>query len=150
MASIPLSQWAETWRRVLGDGNKILRTKFSNDFFRKQKFHFIAQNFWWRFLVVNSILSVSTVWNLTIFLTKNLYFRTKNSSLRLFFSQFVLCLISNNSTSRNIGGTDALAVPISNFGGTVPPVPPKSPPMTKSQEIYMYMLKSQNDVLSDS
>jgi len=46
-----------------------------------------------------------SVWNLiyityiTLFLTKNFGFTTKSSSLRPFFSQLVLCLTSNNSTS---------------------------------------------------
>ena len=36
----------------------------------------------------------------------------------------------DNTTSQNIGGTDAWAVPTSKFGGTVPPVPlPRSPPL---------------------
>ena len=47
---------------------------------------------------------------MTLFLTKNLDFRTTNSSLTPFFTQYVLCLIYNNSTSPNIGGTDAWAV----------------------------------------
>ena len=94
------SSWAETLRRVWGM-KKISQTKF--------------------FLVIDSILSVfclsllSDIWYIfitymTLFLTKSLYFR-KNFSLRPFLSQFVLCLTSSNSTSRNIGGTDAWAVP---------------------------------------
>jgi len=35
-----------------------------------------------------------------------------------YFTQFVLSHASDNTTSRNIGGTDARAVPLtSNFGG---------------------------------
>ena len=37
-------------------------------------------------------------------------------------SQFVLLHASDNTTSRNIEETNAWAVPISNFGETVPPV----------------------------
>ena len=58
-----------------------------------------------------------------LFLTKNLNFGQKYSSLTPFLSQFVLCLTSHNSTSQNIGGTDAWAVHTSNFGGTVPQSP---------------------------
>src|SRR6218665_2047429 len=84
-------------------------------FFRK-KFHFYAQN---KFLM--------TIF--TLFLTKNLDFRTKDFSLRPFFSQFVLCLTSNNSTSQNIGGTDGPFSHLKLVGGPSPQ-PPKSPPMS--------------------
>src|SRR6218665_861646 len=54
---------------------------------------------------------------MTIFFPENLYF-TKNipSSLNFLletplFSQFVLCHAPNNTTTRNIVGTDAWAVP---------------------------------------
>jgi len=40
-----------------------------------------------------------------------------------FFNQFVLLHASDNTTSRNIGGTDAWAVPTSNFGRIVPQAP---------------------------
>src|SRR6218665_2044279 len=39
------------------------------------------------------------------------------------FSQFVLCITSNNSTSQNIGGTDAWAVPTHQIWGDRPPSP---------------------------
>jgi len=56
---------------------------------------------------------------MTLFLTKNLYFRTKQTIRApwVLFSQFVLCLTSNNSTSRNVGGTDAWTVPHFKFWG---------------------------------
>ena len=47
---------------------------------------------------------------ITLFLTKPL-FQNKKFFLETFFSQFVLCLTANNSTSRNIGGADAWAAP---------------------------------------
>ena len=46
-----------------------------------------------------------------------------------FFTLFVLSHTSDNTTSQNIGGTDAWAVPHLKFWGTVPPVLPRSPPM---------------------
>jgi len=74
---------------------------------------------------------------LTLFLTKNLYFRTQHSSFRPFFSQFVLCLTSNNSTSQNIwGGRMHGPSPTSNFEGLSHPVPPKSPPMSETTEFW--------------
>jgi len=44
----------------------------------------------------------------------------------IFFTQFLLSHASDNTTSRNIGGTDAWAVPpqTSNFGGDRPPSHP--------------------------
>ena len=54
---------------------------------------------------------------------KNFYFRTKISSLTP-FCQFVLCYASNNTTSREIGRTDAWAVPPPQiFGGPFPQFP---------------------------
>jgi len=45
------------------------------------------------------------------------------------FTQFALSQASDNTTSRNIGATDARAVPhLKFFGGTAPPAP-KSPLM---------------------
>src|SRR6218665_90241 len=64
-----------------------------------------------------------------IFLTKNLNFRQKYSSLTPFLSQFVLFLTrTHNSTSQNIGGTDAWAVLHLKFWGDRSLSPPKSPP----------------------
>src|SRR6218665_3360272 len=75
-----------------------------------------------------------------LFLTKTVNFRQKYSSLTHFLSQFVLCLTSNNSTSQNIGGTDARAVPPPQIWGTVP----KSPPMPPIQFGYRLFLQRRN------
>jgi len=53
---------------------------------------------------------------MTLFLTKNLYFTTK-IPLSHFFSYFVLSRAYRNTTSPNIGGTDAWAVPNLKFLG---------------------------------
>src|SRR6218665_2070355 len=67
---------------------------------------------------------------------KNLYFRTKNPSGYLFFTQFVLSHASGNtrSTSRNVGGTDAYGSsgPPPQILGDRPPSPPNSPPMLRA------------------
>jgi len=79
------------------------------------------------------------IYNLTymvLFFTKNLYFRSKNSFMTPFFTQFVLSHASDNTTSRNIGGTGAWAVPTTNFGGDRPP---KSPPMHPSALAYIQL-----------
>src|SRR6218665_2356768 len=47
-----------------------------------------------------------------------------------FFTLFMLSRTSDNTNSQNIGGTNAWAVPPPHIlGGTVPPVPPRSPPL---------------------
>ena len=57
---------------------------------------------------------------------------------------------SDNTTSRNIGGTDAWAVPTSNFGGTVPPVLLKSPPMAWSWASERDITRHRMEYLEDS
>jgi len=97
---LPIVAWAETWRRLWGNGN------FRMTFLKEKKFHFPAQNFLWPFS--HRLYFVSEIWYVTymtpLFLTKNLNFRQKYPSLTPFFSQFVLCLTSDYSTSQIIGG----------------------------------------------
>jgi len=50
--------------------------------------------------------------------------------MTLSFTLLLLSRASDNTTSQNIGGTDAWAVPTSNFCGTVPPVPLGTRPWT--------------------
>jgi len=52
--------------------------------------------------------------------------------MTLFYS-FVLSHASNNTTSQNIGGTDAWTVPHLKFWRDRPSSPPKSPPMLYSE-----------------
>ena len=95
--------------------NFILTPKFSDDLF----------------IVIDCILCpliVSAAWNLiggiyNPFLDQKPIFHNNKIPLHTFFTQFVLWLTSDNSTSRNIVGTDALVVPTSNLGGR-----PLSPP----------------------
>ena len=54
---------------------------------------------------------------MALFFTKDLDFRTQISFVTLFFTHFVLSHASDNTSSRNIGGTDAWAAPTSNLGG---------------------------------
>src|SRR6218665_3141052 len=50
-----------------------------------------------------------------------------------FFTMFMLSRTSDNTTSQNIGGDQCMGgPPTSNFGGAVPPVPPRSPPLSAS------------------
>ena len=68
------------------------------------------------------------------FLTRKTTISEKNSFVTPFFTLFVLSCASDNTTSQNIGGTDAWAVPHLTFWGDRPPSPPRSPPMSYSWE----------------
>src|SRR6218665_2544073 len=80
----------------------ISRTKFATDFFMK-KFPFYRPKFLTTFIVIDQKFLLDT-----------------------FFTQFVVSLIFNNSTSQNIGGTDAWAVPPPQIWGGRSPTPPNS------------------------
>src|SRR6218665_1579650 len=55
----------------------------------------------------------------------------------------MLSRTSDNTTSQNIGGTNAWAVPPPQIlGGTVPPVPPRSPPLLPWEGVTMPGFKS--------
>ena len=89
---------------------------------------------------------LSDIWYITytcmaLFFTKNLYFRTRNSFMTPFLTQFVLSHASDNTTSRNIGGTDAWGVPHLTFLGDRPPVLPKSLPMLLTMKNYIAPFK---------
>ena len=64
-------------------------TNFRMTFLGKE-FHFNAENFWWPFLVIDRLLFVfclPEIWhkpNMTLFLTKNIYFTKSISSSNLF------------------------------------------------------------------
>ena len=62
-------------------------------------------------------------------MTKNTYFRKIPSSH--FFTEFVLSHASSNTTSPNIGGTDAWAVPSPHILGERSSKSPMSPPMVR-------------------
>src|SRR6218665_1664594 len=84
-------------------------------------------------ILFNNIIEVSRQekghYYMPLFLPRNLYFRIKHSFVTLSFSHFVLYHASNNTTSRNIGGTNAWASLPPQILGDRPPSPPKSPPM---------------------
>src|SRR6218665_3766167 len=76
------------------------------------------------------------------------FFRTKNSLMTPVFTHFVLSHASNNTTSRNIRGTDTWAVPHLKLWGDRPRSPPyvsahgcayeiKIPQMTPSIQCYV-------------
>src|SRR6218665_146191 len=77
----------------------ISRTKFATDFFRK-KIPFYRPKFLTTFIVIDQKFLLDT-----------------------FLTQFVVSLISNNSTSQNIGGRMHGPSRHLKFGGTVLPAP---------------------------
>jgi len=105
--------------------------------FLGKNFHFnIQKSFFSHRLYFLCLLPVSTVRNLTCnkydpFLDQRTSISEKILPWDHFFSQFVLCLTSNNSTSRNIeGGRMHGPSPTSNFvRGRPLSSPTKSPPV---------------------
>src|SRR6218665_1800341 len=104
------------------------------------------------FLVIDSILSVFClsplseimIYNIyNTFLSPNLDLTTKNSSLTPIFSQLVVSLTSNNSTSQNIGGRMHGPSLDLKFWGTVPPVPLSLRPWAKKQQYMRQEASSQ-------
>src|SRR6218665_3537486 len=94
---------------ILGEKFQFSRQKFLITFFKVidqifQIFHFFSQIFP-MFAMLNVILTP-------------------------FFTLFILSRASDNTTSLNIGGTNAWAVPHLKYLGDRPPSPPRSPPLT--------------------
>src|SRR6218665_2753157 len=118
--------WAETWRRIWGDQKffrgpisgkiSILRVKISDDLF----------------LVIDLVLRIFPFFSpiFRMFTMLNVVYDDFLTRKLSFFTLFILSRRSDNTTSQNIGGTNAWAVPPPQIlGGTVPPVPPRSPPL---------------------
>src|SRR6218665_3354789 len=82
------------------------------------------------------------------FLTRKTTISEKISFMTPFFTLFVLSRASDNTTSLNIGGTDAWVVPHLKFFGDRPPRTPRSPPLPPSsfdQNGYRMLGKVQTD-----
>ena len=142
MTPLTYTPVAETWRRVWGDGKFFSRTKISEWRFYRKNVHFHCQNFWWLFLVIDQVFRifpfVSQIFRIFYYVKCPIWpFPHKNNHLfqkriplwHLFFTLFILSRASDNTTSQNIGGRDAWAVPHLKFWGTVAPSPPRSPPL---------------------
>ena len=122
--TVPLSLRPWTWDVMgrelapsLGGRKNIRWINFQMTFLGKIPFYrpkFLTTFFSDRLYVV-CLLSVSTVLNRMYNIndpfswTKTSISQQKNAPITHFFSQFILCLISNNRTSQNIGVTDAWA-----------------------------------------
>jgi len=123
---------AETWRRVWG-GRKILSEdpRFLNDGFLGKSFIFAAKISDDLFLVIDPIFSdfpfLFPDFPYLCYVKCHIWpFPHKKNT---FFTMFVLSRASDNTTSLNIGGTNAWAVPPPQILGDRPPVPPRSPPL---------------------
>src|SRR6218665_2853303 len=104
--------------------------------FFSEKFPFSRPKILMTFLVIDQVflifpfffqnlrISQLTVLNVVYdpFFTRKTTISEKNSLTTLFFTLFVLSRASENTTSQNIGGTDAWAVPHLKFCGDRPPV----------------------------
>src|SRR6218665_2031357 len=125
--------WTETWHRIWG-AEKFSRTKFPNDLFEEE------------ISIYHPKISDDLLLVICVSCVFPLYFLCRIAGdplfllfvpkflLMTFFAQFVLCLTSNNSSSQNIGRTDAWAVPHLKFGeGASSQSPPNlSPPVDAS------------------
>jgi len=129
--------WAETWRRVWGDGKKFRGPNFPKIFFYENISIFNAENFWRPFLIIDLLLSpfaslpLSKIWYIPyiFFLTKNLYFTKNIPSSHIFLSTayfpahpvtLLLQILTDGCMGRH---------PPQIFLVTVSPSLPKSPPM---------------------
>src|SRR6218665_2777145 len=106
--------------RILGGKISIFAAKISDDLC---------------FLVIDQIFRFSLSFprfSLSL-LCQMSYLTLSSQEKHLFFTLFILSRASNNTTSLNIGGNQCMGrPPTSNFGGTVPPSPPRSPPLHAS------------------
>src|SRR6218665_3090198 len=128
------------------DRKQFRRPRFLNDFFLGKKFPFSRQKLLMTFLVIDHVFQIFSIFfrfsiSLLCEMSYNViyypFFTRKppisenklNFLMTPFFTRFVLSRASDNTTSQNIGGTDAWTVPPTSNLGDRPPAPPKSPPV---------------------
>src|SRR6218665_4005978 len=95
------------------------------------------------FLVIDQVFQILrffTVLNVVYdpFFTRETTISEKNSLIRPVFTLFVLSRASDNTTSLNIGGTNAWAVPPPQILGGPSPSPPRSPPLGDAYRLCCY------------
>src|SRR6218665_3846949 len=119
---------AETWRRVWGDGNFFLRTQdIRMTFFGGRISIFAAKISDDFFLVIDQSFQIFSFFSqiFPIFAMLNVIFDPFLTRKTPFVTLFILSRASDNTTSLNIGGTNAWAVLHLKFlGDRPPPVPP--------------------------
>jgi len=152
VSSVCVGPVAVTWRRVWGDGNFFSRTKISEWRFFRKKFPFshpkiltflVIDQIFQNFPFFLQILRIFTLLNVVYdpsFTHKKTHYVRKEFLDDTFFTLFVLSRVRDNTTSQNIGGTDAWAVPTSNFfGGGPSPSPPRYPPLCRPSIVYIFV-----------
>src|SRR6218665_2593167 len=78
---------------------------------------------------------------MTLFSQEKPLFQKEKFLYDTFFTLFTLSRASDNTTSQNIGGTDAWAVPhLKCFWGDHPPAPHRSPPLSLAQNIELHVV----------
>src|SRR6218665_4071600 len=126
------TSWYTQWRRpgaeFGGTENFSADPRFLNDVFLETNVHFRSKNF--HLLVIDQIFQIFPFFSqiLPIFAMLNVVFDPFLTRK----THFLLCSYfhAHPTTSLNIGGTNAWAVPsTSNFRGAVPPLPYVSPPL---------------------
>jgi len=104
---------AETWRRVWGERKNFSRTKISEWRFFRMKFLFSGQKFLMTFFSHRPGFRIFSFFSQIFHIFTMLHviydpFLTRKTP---FFTLFILSHASDNTTSQNIGGTDAWTVP---------------------------------------
>src|SRR6218665_1752243 len=117
---VGLNSWAETWRRIWGDQKifpgpisgkiSIFRVKISDDLF----------------LVIDLVLRIFPFFShiFRMFTMLNVVYDHFLTRKTQFFTLFMLSRPSDNTTSQNIGGTNAWEVPHLKFWGDRSPQSP--------------------------
>jgi len=119
-------QWRRPGAEFGGTQTNFSRPKISEWRFFGKNFHFQVTNLWWPFFShrpgFSQIFRIFTMLNVVYdpFLTRK----------TPFFTLFILSHAFDNTTSQNIGGHQCMGrPPASNFWGTVPQSPSRSPPL---------------------
>src|SRR6218665_525630 len=119
--SLGFNQWRRPGAEFGENGNLFRGARFQNDVFFEKNYHFRVLKFSWPFFVgidqvflifpfFFQILRIFTVLNVVYhpFLTRTTTISEKNSLTTPFFTLFILSRASDNTTSQNIRGTNAL------------------------------------------
>src|SRR6218665_1077491 len=123
-------QWWKPGAEFGGMKNISADPRFVNDVFGGKNFHFRGKKLF--FLVIDQIFQIFPFFSqiFPVFAMLNVIFHPFLTRKTHFLTLFILSRESDNTTSLNIGGTNAWASPHLKFlGGDRPPSPPRSPPM---------------------
>ena len=140
----PIYQWRRPGVEFGGDGKNFHNPRFLNDAFFGKNFHLQGKHFWWLFLVIDQVFRIFPLFSqifCNLYYIKMSYMTLSSQQKTPFFrpSLFILSRASDNTTSQNILGTDAWAVPPLQILGDAPRSPPlmfmKANRWTKDKEL---------------